>query len=124
MKPGVCDGSRKTENDASDEILPITYSAERARRIEKRIKMNTPIVFDCETDVNSLKRKMLSSLNGPSLEQLPKRNPNSNENHIHLYNPPTIAQQAKDIFEDGVNDCFGDDDEDQSRGIDDAPVLQ
>ena len=56
VKPGVCDGSRKTENDASDEILPITYSAERARRIEKRIKMNTPIVFDSDVDIPCSRR--------------------------------------------------------------------
>ena len=99
VKPGVCHGSRM-ENDVNDEISPITYSAEHARRIDGRIKMNTPIVLDSETDVNLLKQKMVLSLNGPSLEQRPKRNPDSNENHIHLYNPPTIAQQTKDIFEE------------------------
>ena len=121
VKPGVCLGS-KMENDDNDEISPIIYSEERARRIDRRIKMNTPIVLENDIDVNSLKRKMLSSLNGPSLEQLPKRNPNSNENHLHLYNPPTISQQTKDIFEDGGNDCYAVDDELQSRESDNAPV--
>jgi hypothetical protein len=108
---GKCNGV--FDDDGNNKIIRRDFSDERKTKIQRTIKMNTPIHYE-ESDVNACNKSMLESLKQSADKQMPKNT--THKNHLHLYNAPTISQRCEVIFQND-NDTSFDPDSDATTHV-------